>query len=443
VVEENASLQSGTDLITGKALICRLGDIGWCLFISHTLIIPAVSIVLLSCSGSPGEGHAFTEYIEAGVHVASNSGGPKFDGELFKYEKVLTLTQDQTEPESYVYQGQEYLRAEKGFFLDKDGRFFVNDSGNARIAVFDAEGRFERSIGRRGEGPGEFILNELYELTDGILKIHDHNLHRKTYYRTNGELLEMIHGRGYRHHDPDITVTLSGPSHYDEEGHLWAGAGFNAIDAERDTFGAASTREIKIAYEFDTPGHGKGGKSRPAVPFTARPSARYLSDGSVLLTDGVEPVLWRYRLDGSIRKRIDLGISIDAVTRQDINSFFRDLDAQITAADENTRVYLGWMRNAVIFPEYRTLWSHISVDDSGYMWLEGCEMEFERESKGGGYTYYILSPEGEYLGTTRAPAAGRVMRGHLMGILHDRETGREDYTVWRLVSRHPGFEYQQ
>lgn len=405
------------------------------------LIASLSSFLIQGCTGPQVKQHAFDEYLDAGVAVAANSGGPRFNGDLFRYEELVTLQQDPEQPESFLYQSRSFLRTVKGFFMCEEGRFYVNDSGGARIAVFDAAGRFERSIGRRGQGPGEFMINELFELTDGVLKVYDHNLHRTTHYRTDGALVEMVHERGFRNADPNVLVTLTGPSHYDEEGHLWTSAGFVAMTAEMDTFGTAATREIKIKYEFPTPGRGKGGKSRPDVPFIARPFTKYLPDGSVLLTDGVEPVLWWHWLDGSIRKRIDLGISPRSVTRQDIDRFYHDLDEQFAAADENQRIYLGWLRNAVIFPEYRTLWNHIYVDDAGYIWLEGFEMDFERWDRGGGFTYYVLNPEGEYLGTTRAPAVGLVTRGHFMGELYDRETDREDYAVWSLAPRPEGFIY--
>ena len=395
------------------------------------LLIFLFPFILPGCSDKQIKQHTFYEYVEDGVSIAANTGGPKYEGDLFRYKKVVTLQQDPDRPESFLYQSRSFIRTEKGFFLDEDGRFYVNDSGGARIAVYDATGRFERAIGRRGEGPGEFVLCELYELSDGVLKIYDHSLHRTTCYRTDGTLMEMVRGRGRYYQDHELFVRFEGPAHYDDNGHLWLGTGFLAMTAGMDTFGTAKTREIRIKYAFSTPGHGKGGMSRPDMPFTARPFGRYFHDGSVLLTDGVEPVLWWYWLDGSIRKRIDLGLSMQSVTQQDIRRFYRDLDEQITTADDNTKVYLEWMRNAVVFPEYKTLWNHISVDDEGYIWLEGYEMDFEQRDKGGGFTYYLLNPEGEYLGTTRAPAVGRIIRGLFMG----------DYVVWRLVPQPEGFIY--
>ena len=407
----------------------------------QVLLMSLFFSMLIGCSDKQLGKHAFEVYSDGDIPVAANTGGPKYGEDLFKFEKVVTLQEDPGRPDSYLYQSISFIRTVKGFFLGDDGRYYVGDSGGARIAVYDASGRYERSIGRQGEGPGEFVLCELYELADGVLKILDYNLHRTTCYGTDGTLIEMIRGGGFHFPERDMVVNLTMPSYYDENGYLWMGAGFTAFDSGGDTLGTASTRQIQILYAFATPGHGKGGQSRPPVPFIDRPFTKCLPDGSVLMTDGIEPVLWWYRPDGSVRRIIDLGIPPRALNREEITRFYRDLDSQIAAADDNTKVYLGWMRNAVVFPEYRTLWNHISVDDKGYMWLEAYEMYFERNDRGGGCTYYLLSPEGEYLGTTRAPAVGRVAKGRFMGEVTDPETHRVEYSVWRLLPQPEGFVY--
>ncbi|MDH4198614.1 MAG: 6-bladed beta-propeller, partial [Candidatus Aminicenantes bacterium] len=40
--------------------------------------------------------------------------------------------------------------------VDGQGRAYVMDWGDVTIKVYDAEGRFLRSVGRQGQGPGEF-----------------------------------------------------------------------------------------------------------------------------------------------------------------------------------------------------------------------------------------------------------------------------------------------
>jgi hypothetical protein len=42
--------------------------------------------------------------------------------------------------------------------IDDSGEIYVLDAGNQRVVVFDFDGNIVRQFGRRGEGPGEFML---------------------------------------------------------------------------------------------------------------------------------------------------------------------------------------------------------------------------------------------------------------------------------------------
>jgi hypothetical protein len=92
---------------------------GFLLFL--ILILP-----LQSCSNAPPGQHAFREYLDDGMPVAENTGGPRFQGDLFGYEEVVTLLQDPGQPESLIYQ-----TARPGFPWDEKG-FFV-DAGSGQL----------------------------------------------------------------------------------------------------------------------------------------------------------------------------------------------------------------------------------------------------------------------------------------------------------------------
>ncbi len=86
---------------------------------------------------------------EDGIPTALTTGGPRFDDELFEYEQILTLDQDDTNPEYLLTRPSLFMMGEKG-------RFYAMDTSQHRIAVFDADGQGVGSLGRAGSGPGEF-----------------------------------------------------------------------------------------------------------------------------------------------------------------------------------------------------------------------------------------------------------------------------------------------
>lgn len=74
-----------------------------------------------------------------------------------------------------------------------DGDVFVSDGyGNARIVHFDKEGRFVKSWGRLGVGPGEFSIPHAIVMdSKGRLYVADRNNARIQVFDTEGKFLEQ------------------------------------------------------------------------------------------------------------------------------------------------------------------------------------------------------------------------------------------------------------
>jgi sugar lactone lactonase YvrE len=58
--------------------------------------------------------------------------------------------------------------------VDKDGNIYILDAGNTRIQKFDTDGNYLATIGRKGQGPGEFIMPTGLDIDrDGNLVVGD------------------------------------------------------------------------------------------------------------------------------------------------------------------------------------------------------------------------------------------------------------------------------
>lgn len=84
-----------------------------------------------------------------GVQVVHNPKAPMYpDGALELREELTIGTADGAEEYMFIR-----LR---GLFIDDQGSIYTLDQRKPRIDVFDRDGRHVRSIGRKGQGPGEF-----------------------------------------------------------------------------------------------------------------------------------------------------------------------------------------------------------------------------------------------------------------------------------------------
>ena len=85
---------------------------------------------------------------------------------FFDFETGLTY---QPLPED----SEEYLSGPAGFVFGGDGKLYLMDSITSRIHVWDAEGKYLFSFGKKGEGPGEFTYPALIDIDERHLWVLD------------------------------------------------------------------------------------------------------------------------------------------------------------------------------------------------------------------------------------------------------------------------------
>ncbi|MFC1554974.1 6-bladed beta-propeller [candidate division KSB1 bacterium] len=75
-------------------------------------------------------------------------------------------------------------------FRHKNGNLYITDSGNYRIQIFDPDGKYLRTIGRKGQGPGEFEFRPAYIDSDSKGNMYiamEHSRKKFQIIRENGE----------------------------------------------------------------------------------------------------------------------------------------------------------------------------------------------------------------------------------------------------------------
>lgn len=90
--------------------------------------------------------------------------------------------------------------------VDDRGRMYVADTRNARVQVFDANGEYVRTLGREGQGPGEFVGPVGLAVAGELLVVNDLGAQRLSVWdlegspvrvrRPPGRLRPAIYGTG-------------------------------------------------------------------------------------------------------------------------------------------------------------------------------------------------------------------------------------------------------
>jgi hypothetical protein len=85
---------------------------------------------------------------EDGIKVIKNLNEPLYGEITFDLEEDLSIGNE--EDENYMFYKVRDIE------VDEQGNIFVVDMSNYRIQKFDRNGKYRQSIGRKGQGPGEF-----------------------------------------------------------------------------------------------------------------------------------------------------------------------------------------------------------------------------------------------------------------------------------------------
>ncbi|MDH5466482.1 MAG: 6-bladed beta-propeller [Candidatus Aminicenantes bacterium] len=114
-------------------------------------------IMLNSFGGQEAEWKGKIEY-ENGVKIIQNPGDPLYGEIKFELEEDLCIGNENDE--NFLFYRIRDIQ------VDTDGNIYVLDSGNHRLQVFDKNGKYLRTIGKRGQGPGEFNTPLCLQLDD-------------------------------------------------------------------------------------------------------------------------------------------------------------------------------------------------------------------------------------------------------------------------------------
>ncbi len=137
-------------------------------FTKHLILVLAITLA----AGVP----AYSQKVEQvdGVRVVHNAEkGIWGDQPKVGIELVRTIGELEAKDESVAF------NLPSDVALDKNGNIYILDSGNHRIQKFSPDGRYLATLGRKGQGPGEFVYPESIAIDEsGNILVSDPNNQR-------------------------------------------------------------------------------------------------------------------------------------------------------------------------------------------------------------------------------------------------------------------------
>ena len=361
----------------------------------------------------------------AGVTYVHNPASPLRPGRTVAFEEDFTFKERDEKGEIRIYKPGRFI-------VDGQGNVYIEDESDMAIKVFDAQGKYLRSIGRKGTGPGEFgRIADMANLPDGRLLVTDSETRRTSLFSPEGQFLSSFQWKKFFsrvHLVTDSSYTVNEMVVSEDTRELWV----KTIDFNGEevlSFGRFSYPEFKMIQV------GEGAFST-SVPWS--PSSIFAGDQKRqwlyhCLND--KYVIEVYDQKGKLLRKIDRPYELMTVTDEDINEIKSEY------ADRPDSPFAKLIEQMDI-PKVKTVTERMLVDSDGNPWVETSE---EREKQEGGEkgskaeenpvkAYDIFSPDGVYgarLWTDIRP--GLFANGKMYRLVEDEETGVRQLKRYRVV----------
>lgn len=393
--------------------------------------LAALFLCLVACGGPPGGGltTAVIDTAANGVIHVANRGPTQWagtDGWRLVAERVIRPA---------VGEGHEIIEP-MGAVLDASGTLYVMEREPPALNVYAPDGRWLRSIGAVGDGPGEFRRSMLGILHDTLI-VHDPVNARLTLFGTDGTLLGMAPAQCcFRRMEP-ITMRNDGALVLTGE-NATAPAG-QALFLTRldgtiiDTAPADPTPPPGQAPQWRATRTTPQGVATRSMPIPNQPQAVFgwRGDGTRILghTATYRLVLTSQDLD-TLRVITAPAPTVTLTTGQRDSIYA----SAIADAREDWREKLRAVASADDIPTTLPAWLGVMADPSGRLWVG-------RPGGGGALAWLdVFDPDGVLLGTVAAPSPA-LLNGHWSGdrllVTEPDADGFMKVTVYRVDHGRP------
>ena len=304
--------------------------------------------------------------------------------------------------------------------FDAQDNLYVLDRGNARVLVFDRNGRFVRQIGKKGGGPGELTSPSSLAVTvSGEVVVSDNGRRAFSVFSRDGRFLRSvahdgrygISGLGLAAHPRGGVVTVAQPL------PIGGGTPANSVLWYPLTANAQTAKLLEVADEPAEAAEVPAGRATARVISNRKPAFaptmrwELLPTGGVVAASKAEYSVLVTNPRGTVTRVLERPLRPRAVTERDREAeLARRREA--TAGGANVTVMGGGSLESLP-PEVRAVVQQaisgaefarvvpviqdLSVDRAGRIWVQRAG-----SVAGTPGPVDILSPDGRYLGTLPA-----------------------------------------
>jgi hypothetical protein len=374
-------------------------------------IVPAICLAL-SCWCSKGAKEAEwapTIEIVDGIKVITNPEEPKYGDFTFDLEEDLVI--GDVNDEDYFFPRRVTPN------VDEEGNIYVCDGGNRQVQKYDKNGKYIRTIGRQGQGPGEYMYPSSLFLDDvGNPCVHDSR--SLIYYTRDGNFQKKILLDGF------YSRLLPGPT----------GTFLGTTQPSARTEGGAKTSIVQIAD------NGEPLRTIAEYPVEYSESQKafvlhWYTHNIALSQRNDDTFYYGFSKDYKVHVADSEGRTIFVFAKEEEPTSISGEEKELTRKD-GFFAAIGTNRpeEAIVFPGHRPFFVRFMSDDAGRLYVIRSRSILERDEKTSWVD--VFSKEGIYIYRMKWPfIPSLIKKGFLYEVRENEETGdikvlRHKITNW-------------
>ncbi len=323
---------------------------------------------------------------EGDVTVVNNPKEPLYNTPVLKLKEDLSIGGAGAEGDA----GFEQIMT---FVVDEDGTIYVLDFQASHIKAFNASGKYLRTIGRKGQGPGELQYPTTLSLNrrTGELAVSQQS-RGITFFKTDGTFLRQLQLKGM----------MGGRARLDSRGQIYI---LDIVVAENGS--KYATRKLSsdasvLATLSETPTPtGPGNKTRAFIPVPY-----FLIDQDDRFVYGF-PETYEILIYGPADTRVERKITKPydpvAVTEEERVERKKDVPPNYT--------------REIVFPKHHPAFSRFFMSDLGHLFVQTYEKAGE-----GKILHDVFDSEGRFIGRVPLKPSGiAVLKGKYYAFEEDED----------------------
>jgi hypothetical protein len=369
-------------------------------------------LIFASCGKKPQA--AKVETIE-GVTYTHNPETPLHPEKIVTFGEELAIGKFDESKEIPLYKPGSYM-------VDNAGKIYISDDSDMAIKVFDQNGAFLKSIGRKGGGPGEFNrIGQMTSLPNGNILVMDYQSRRTSLFKPDGEFINSYPWRTSISRiclATDSSYTVNEYTFKEKAEELWAKT-FDFSGKELVSFGQFTSPEVKSM----TLGNIMIGMSVPQSPqsiFAGDQERQWLYH---CLNN--KYLIEVYDQKGKLFRKIDRPYEPLPFTSEDAKKFLSRFEARPDSPAAK-------LAKQMELPKVKTVAERLLVDDQGNLWVETNEEKKEAEKTLKAYD--VFNKDGFYDARVWSEfRPGFFAAGKMYRLAEDEETGARTVNRYRVV----------